>query len=174
MPSQSLWRPHHVVTKLLCTPARHLPSISLVRETASGHQGTRAPGNVLDGATPTVGSVRSSCLGRFGRAGFFPVLRLDQSSPAKPVAACRIAVNIPRREARSWSYSGLRHIWLQPQEHQGQRREVRSISTMRTEGKGSGKLHQRDRRQALLKFGIARNHELAQPPSHYGPRANLE
>lgn len=70
-------------------------------------EGVRAAGKRVEGATTAVQSVQSSCLGRTGRAGSFPVLRLDQSSPAKPTATRVITVTIPRREARSWSYSGL-------------------------------------------------------------------
>lgn len=83
---------------------------------------SRQQGNVSM-APPAVESVQSSCLWRIGRAGFFPVLRLDQSSPAKPSGSTMIAGAIPRREARSWSYTGLRHTRLQPQTQQGQRRE---------------------------------------------------
>lgn len=131
------------------------------RDRASGHQGnvSRAP--------PAVESVQSSYLWRIGRAGFFPVLRLDQSSPAKPTRTTMIAGTIPRREARSWSYTGLRHTRLQPQTQQGQRREGwtwpyvqrrhlcdRSVSCAKGD-RASEESHQRDSRQALLACGTA-------------------
>lgn len=112
MPSQSLRRPHYVIIDLLCTSPCHLASINVIRGRVLRNQGTRR------GATLTVESVQSSCLGRIARAGLFPVLSLDQSSPAKPTATRMIAVTIPRLEARSWSYAGLRHTRLQPQTRQ--------------------------------------------------------
>lgn len=77
MPSQSFWRlPHCVIIKLLCTKPRHLQSTSLTRDTASGH-----PGKRVEGATPAVQSVQSSCLGRIGLAGLLPCA---EARPVKP------------------------------------------------------------------------------------------
>lgn len=104
---------------LLCHLAVVYDAPSSPKHQSHQRDGVEAPGKRVKGATPTIESVQSSCLGRIGRAGFSPVLRLDHSSPAKPTATRMIAVTIPSREARSWSYSGLRHIRLQPQTRHG-------------------------------------------------------
>lgn len=119
----------------------------------------------------------------------FPDLRLDQSSPAKSTATRMIAVTIPRRETRSWSYSGLRHLRLQPQTQmralspslegasRPQELSLRSISIMCRGRKSLGNPYQRASKQVLLTCGIGTKplpRLASKSPSHYGPRANLE